>query len=267
MAWRHARPAQKFRGLVDGRLHLTAASLLAKEMDASNAEALIAASAHQTRRAIEALLADRAPKPDAPTRTQRVPSPRPAAPPERSLFDAQRPQRPYPSQAGRPRAATTATTPLGQARFKVSFTASARLMGKLEQLGALLSHTTSPRDLPGQLEAAVDVALDVLHKRRFGAKTQAKRTSKPVAAGSRHIPLAVRGAVHERDGGRCSFVAPDGRRCDSTHRLQLDHIVPFALGGPSTADNLRLRCQTHNLLEARRTFGPRRQQGALDLTG
>jgi hypothetical protein len=34
-----------------------------------------------------------------------------------------------------------------------------------------------------------------------------------------------------------------------------DHVRPVALGGESTADNLRLACSAHNLLAARRIFG------------
>ncbi|WP_371869309.1 HNH endonuclease [Anaeromyxobacter diazotrophicus] len=37
--------------------------------------------------------------------------------------------------------------------------------------------------------------------------------------------------------------------------LELDHIHPVALGGRSTADNLRLVCRTHNSLHAEQVFG------------
>jgi 5-methylcytosine-specific restriction endonuclease McrA len=70
-----------------------------------------------------------------------------------------------------------------------------------------------------------------------------------------HVPAHVRREVWERDGGRCTFVLASGEACGSTHRLELDHIVPRALGGASTADNLRIRCKGHNLEEARRVLG------------
>ncbi|WP_408629107.1 HNH endonuclease [Anaeromyxobacter terrae] len=69
------------------------------------------------------------------------------------------------------------------------------------------------------------------------------------------IPAIVRRAVWKHDGGRCAWVGPDGRRCNSRWKLELDHIRPVALGGPSTIDNLRLACRAHNLLHAERTFG------------
>jgi hypothetical protein len=71
------------------------------------------------------------------------------------------------------------------------------------------------------------------------------------------IPAAVCRAVWARDGGRCAWPLDGGGRCGSTHRLQLDHILPWARGGSSTVDNLRITCAQHNGLAARRVFGER----------
>jgi 5-methylcytosine-specific restriction endonuclease McrA len=72
---------------------------------------------------------------------------------------------------------------------------------------------------------------------------------------SRYIPVAVRDQVFTRDGGRCVYVGPSGKRCGATHNLTLDHITPFARGGTNAVDNLRLLCAKHNLLEAERIYG------------
>jgi 5-methylcytosine-specific restriction endonuclease McrA len=61
--------------------------------------------------------------------------------------------------------------------------------------------------------------------------------------------------VWERDGGRCAWVGMDGVRREGRWKLELDHIHPRALGGPSTEDNLRLTCREHNLFHAERVFG------------
>ncbi len=64
---------------------------------------------------------------------------------------------------------------------------------------------------------------------------------------SRYIPAPVRREVWLRDGGCCSYVDPhSGRRCGSRFLLELDHIVPFALGGSAEPGNLRLRCRAHH---------------------
>ncbi len=63
------------------------------------------------------------------------------------------------------------------------------------------------------------------------------RQSAP-SAGSpirRSIPRDVRLRVWERDGGRCTV-------CASEFDLQYDHVIPFALGGGSSEDNLQLLC-------------------------
>jgi 5-methylcytosine-specific restriction endonuclease McrA len=71
------------------------------------------------------------------------------------------------------------------------------------------------------------------------------------------IPAAVKRAVWERDGGRCSWPLDGGGCCGSTHRQELDHIVPWARWGGETVDDLRVVCHAHNTLAARREFGAR----------
>ncbi len=69
---------------------------------------------------------------------------------------------------------------------------------------------------------------------------------------SRYIPAPVRREVWLRDGGCCSYVDPhSGRRCGSRFLLELDHIVPFALGGSAEPGNLRLHCAAHHRLRHR----------------
>jgi 5-methylcytosine-specific restriction endonuclease McrA len=95
-------------------------------------------------------------------------------------------------------------------------------------------------------------------KRREKNKKQprAKATSK--VPESRHIPAREKEAVWIRDRGRCKYIGRNGRRCNSTHNLQIDHYpVPFARGGPSIASNLRLLCAKHNRYTAEKVFGKR----------
>jgi hypothetical protein len=71
----------------------------------------------------------------------------------------------------------------------------------------------------------------------------------------RHVPAAVAREVYLRDQGQCTFVSNDGRRCAARQFLELDHAVPWALGGETSARNLRLRCRAHNQRDAAARFG------------
>ena len=71
-------------------------------------------------------------------------------------------------------------------------------------------------------------------------------TAKSCASG-RAISAGVRRQVWQRDGGRCSYADPQtGRRCNSTHLIEIDHIVPHALGGAADPGNLRLLCEVRD---------------------
>jgi hypothetical protein len=72
---------------------------------------------------------------------------------------------------------------------------------------------------------------------------------------TRHIPAAVRRAVYERDGGRCSFVDGQGRRCPARDGLEYHHRHPFGHGGRHSVDGISLLCQAHNLHLAEVDYG------------
>ena len=86
-------------------------------------------------------------------------------------------------------------------------------------------------------------------------KTKVRKAKNNKKLNSRYIPRAVRHEVSVRDNYCCSFIGSDGKRCSEKMKLQVDHIKPYALGGDSSPDNLRLLCPSHNLLMAERSFG------------
>ena len=69
------------------------------------------------------------------------------------------------------------------------------------------------------------------------------------------MPVEIQRAVRGRDGNQCTFTDAEGRRCSEKRFLTIEHIHPFAKGGPTTVENCCLLCQGHNAFRARQVFG------------
>jgi 5-methylcytosine-specific restriction endonuclease McrA len=152
-------------------------------------------------------------------------------------------------------------------KLLVQFLASEAFMKKFEEARALLSNTLRK----ASYEAVFEMALDEILRSRSPKEKKQRREKRKLAAApkkiaqtaesTRHIPTATRDAVFARDKGCCAYVGSTGQRCGATHYLQIDHIVPYARGGSSTIDNLRLLCAKHNQAEAERELGAPAMKG------
>jgi 5-methylcytosine-specific restriction endonuclease McrA len=155
--------------------------------------------------------------------------------------------------------------PLSEERFGVHFTADGEFKRLLDEVRALASHRLPNADLSHLMTRALEAYRGELLKERYGVGRRALRSKRvAVTAGAiiaglakrpRHVPAAVAREVYLRDGGCCTFCAANGQHCSATRLLELDHIIPWAEGGASTVENLRLRCRAHNQYGARKYFG------------
>jgi hypothetical protein len=238
-----------------GEIHLTALLLLREHLTDENHQELLRAASGKTKSEVQHLLAERFPRPDAPSRIQMVPNAGQAslrASVETVLTT---------SDTGEPKPSGIA--PLSPERYRVQFTAGAELKQKIERAVNLMRHTNPSGDLSVVLDRAVDLLLARLEKQRLGkAKPPSKRAidEKPEPKRSHksrkgYVPRAVRRAVFERDGEQCTFVDDRGRRCPSRAFLELDHREPRAVGGADDASNLSVKCRAHNMLSAESDFG------------
>ena len=253
--------------LADGRLHLSGVGKLAPHLTLENAPALLARAAHRTKRQIEELLAECAPRPDAPTLVRRLPARHPSVAPGPGPSTQEREPQPLAGTAGsalRPDAVAPSPPaekdppsvpvrpgsiePLAPARYKIQFTASARLRDQLERLQVLMRTQVPDGDLAALIEAAVSEKVERLEAKRFARVAAPRRrlTETRVAPTTRQVPAAVKRAVDRRDSGRCRYVDQQGRRSEARHGLEFHHRRPFGVGGDHSVDNVSLLCAAHN---------------------
>lgn len=286
-----ARAARRFprllRDVGEGRLNLGAVTTLAPHLTPGNVDEFVAAAVHLTSRQLEVWLAERL-----------APSVSPGVAPIRARIDVVRPRTrsasspagPSPTLAdqllgllttassdGAPESpepeggeALMQSTPVSApapVRYVVHVPIDQATHSVLREVQDLLGSSAAGGDLAEVFRRALASLRKELLRRKAGQVAHPRgEVSGRTSPRSRVVPAHVRRVVWARDGGRCTFTSFDGVRCEARRALEFDHVTPFARGGESTADGLRLRCRGHTQLEADRAFGTgfmreRRQRG------
>ncbi|OGR59408.1 MAG: hypothetical protein A2X36_12700 [Elusimicrobia bacterium GWA2_69_24] len=223
-----ARAAERFPSIVtrleEGKTSLTAINLVAPLLTAENHRSVLDAARGKTKREVQMIVARLDPKPEVAEVVRRLP------------------------ETAQPR---PEIKPLAPERIRFAFTGNEEFLARVDRCRQLLRRKFPSGDLGDIFAAAVEALLDREDPERQEAALH--RASDPHA---RRIPRWVKQAVWKRDGGRCAFTATDGTKCLSREFLEFDHIVPWALGGPSNKpDNIRLLCRAHNQFLGRQRFG------------
>jgi hypothetical protein len=255
-----ARASRRFPAILEllasGAIMLTTVVLVAPHLTEENQEALLEGACHKTKPDVERLIACLHPQPDIETRIRRVSMSTPASR-IGGLHEA--PMQPAAPPCAADSRATTAAratvAPLSPERYLIKVTVSREAHGKLRRAQDLLRHVLPAGDPAAIIERALTVLVDQLERTRLAQvkKPGAARVSNET---SRHVSASVRRAVWHRDGGRCAFVGTEGR-CTETGFLEFHHVEPYADGGPTTVENLSLRCRAHNAHEATLHLGQR----------
>ena len=267
--------------LRDGQLHLSGIARLAPHLGPDNAEALLRRSTHRSKRQIE----DCSPKRLLdPTRGRTCGSSRSAAPkrtghsrlelgPDR-VESLELNGELASTRVAAPRTCSlSGTRPGARDGPCADFPGAHRAAGARPPQGAVHRQ----RRAAGQARAAAGAHALLGPGRRPGDSDRAGRDRDDRAARSgrfarvkaprrslaealttptsRHIPAAVRRAVHARDGGRCVYKDGHGRRCPALHDLEFHHRIPFGRGGNHDAAGLCLMCRAHNALMAENDYG------------
>lgn len=244
--------------LLDGRLFMTTLVQLEEVITEENADELFALASWKSKAEVAYLVACRGPAPKEAPRPAVI---RPVARPRVAELPPVAADAPL-FAAVAPRPAPT-IQPVAEDRFTIKLTVSKAFVDTLDEAKRVLSHRVPTGEVEAVLRAALEdlIAREAKRNAPKVAKKEAPRSAPspqrpPAGRGSRKaIPAAVRREVWARDGGCCAWKKADGTTCNSRWKLQLDHIVAYALGGDSTVGNLRVLCAAHNAQHARETFG------------
>jgi hypothetical protein len=153
--------------------------------------------------------------------------------------------------------------PLAPERYEVRFTASAETCAKLRRAQDLLRHVVPTGDTATVVDRALTLLIEDLERKKF-AITDRPRPSRRTSGSARKPAAHVKRAVSHRDAGRCAFVGTNGRRCETRALLEFHHVIPYAMGGEATVENIQLRCRAHNGYEANLYYGIRRPEDGGD---
>lgn len=240
-----ARACGRFPRLLEmvqaGDLGVTAAALLADPLTPENFETLIGRAKGASRRDLEKILAGLDPQ---------------AKPPERArVIAVLEAPKVVPADSPRDQRELVLTSqPRVELRIEHTFSFDEAAEQKLSRARNLLSHRYPMGDLESIFDPALDVLLQTLED--HPPELSKPRVPRPRDRQTRRIPKWVERIVRARDGNRCAYVSPDGVRCEELRLLELDHIVPWAMGGSSDdPKNIRLTCSSHNQRRARRGAG------------
>ena len=201
-----ARAARKFPQILEAisqrEIHLTGACKLAPHLTAENVEELILKATHKSKREIEKLLAAWFPKPDVKSQIRKLPdipklvhssslSAQTSTPPiqsetsgelvQESFFSSQvsQEQQGVISQAAamplvsspaveQPASRRDLISPLSSSRYKVQFTADAKLTEKINEAQDLLGTQIARGDLAELFEQSLDVLIARLKNKKHG---------------------------------------------------------------------------------------------------
>src|SRR5512138_3330476 len=259
--------------LRDGRLCITAIAEVAKVITPENRAEVLPRFFHCSKREAKQVAAEIAPAESPPMR-EVVTAVRPLVSPEGTVQPVELAipetgaSEPRPTVAPRPAPEPPrkrdAAEPLTADLHRIHVTVSRRFLEKLDKARDALSHSHPGASAEAILEAGLDLLLardakrkGIVAKPRSGAPPHADPLpgGDGPGTGSRRIPASVKRAVWIRDQGRCQWPLESGGICGSTHRLQFDHVDPWACGGPATVENVRVACDVHNRFAARLVFG------------
>ena len=120
--------------------------------------------------------------------------------------------------------------------IELKFGASEKTVKKFDQAKDLVSQKLQ---VPANYDSTLSEVLDFYLAENTEVAADASGT----------VPRSkMKKFILSRDQHRCTFTAPDGRRCETTRWLDVHHIVPRSEGGSDEPENLTTLCSAHHRL-------------------
>jgi hypothetical protein len=220
--------------------------LLASHLMADNYRQLLEAAKHKSKREVEQQVAALRTLAAVPSSIRKLPQPRPQVPPMRVSAEEHDdpipravPDRAKSLPVSVPTVSPSAVRAVAPERYRIQLTIDRQTHDKLRKVQDLLRHVVPNGDPAVIFDRALSLLLQDLERRKLAQVNRPREGSAAYGHG-RHVRAAVRHRVWARDGGQCAFVGAEGR-CMERGFLEFHHIMPFAEGGATTADNLELR--------------------------
>jgi hypothetical protein len=130
---------------------------------------------------------------------------------------------------------------VGPTHTQVQFVANDEQMAMFEKARGLLAHSNPGMSWAELFQKVTEIALQKIDPQQRGVSP----TRKLQDPRQRSANAGLRREIWKRDKGKC-------QNCESQHGLELDHIIPWALGGETSEENLRLLCRACNQRRAHR---------------
>src|SRR6202008_240444 len=124
--------------------------------------------------------------------------------------------------------------PLSAESYALHLSMPVAMRERLRYLQELMSHMIPSGNEQEVIDRSFMIAIEALEKTKFGKTDKPRKPQSRSKKASRYIPKHVKRAVHDRDGGRCTFISASGHRCSQRKFLEYDHVEPFARGGEAT---------------------------------
>lgn len=146
-------------------------------------------------------------------------------------------------------------------KVEMRFLASAATQEKIETLKGWLAHENPQIGLGELFEKLCNLGLQEWNPSKLAAprkhRVQILERQSPKSFARRTPSAQNRRLLFEKAQNQC-------QNCGSRHALEVDHIRPWALGGFSNPENLRVLCRSCNQRAAIKTIGAKQMAAYLD---